>query len=166
MTVCGAPSLGWAEMQALHGSSLHALPRPEPGCPPWVALRALGPSHSSEPETTGTCQLTGHKLQSVALNRAKPNAQALRPEKDFSKPHLTLHVSLPTPLANDSVHTQPSRFYPMKTVTPQTSLSPRARLKPGSRRRKPPSTLPPRLVETLPQVPLSSSECLEVLAAG
>jgi hypothetical protein len=46
-----------------------------------------------------TCQQTGHnRLQSVALkkqtktnkqkqNNKKKNAQALRPEKDFSKPH-------------------------------------------------------------------------------
>lgn len=64
----------------------------------------------------GLAKLTGHKLQSVALNKRNQNAQALRPEKDFSKTHLTLpRLPATTPL-NDSVHTQPSRFYPTKTA--------------------------------------------------
>lgn len=73
-----------------------------------------------------TCRQTGHnRLQSVALNKQtktkqnKTNAQALRPEKDFSKPHSSLGFppafQFPADFKDDCVLTQnPARFYPTK----------------------------------------------------
>ena len=112
--------------------------------------RSIHPIAPAKPRPSGTCQLTGHKLQSVALNKRTPNAQALRPEKDFSKPHLTLPHLPADSLADDSSHTT-QQVLPHENCDSPDKPLPRARLKPGSSRKKPPSTRPAQLGrESLP----------------
>lgn len=95
---------------------------PAPGCSANITSSIPQLPPHRDPRTT--CQLTGHKkLQSVVLNKQKPNAQALRPEKDFSKPPPHTFTLPADSLVDDSVHTKPSTVLPHETVTSQTSLS-------------------------------------------
>lgn len=86
---------------------------PPLGCSADVLVHTIAPAESRPSD-----HLPTHWPQQAAVcsteQTKKPNAQALRPEKDFSKPHLT-PSRFPDSLVDDSVFTQhPARFYPTK----------------------------------------------------
>nr|KAF6403667.1 hypothetical protein HJG59_010067 [Molossus molossus] len=88
MAHCPRPEVGRRPPRSSAWRSLHVLP------PAWLPLGrcADAPAPPIAPAGPGPSDHLPahrpHQLRSAALNRQKPNAQALRPEKDFSK-HLT-----------------------------------------------------------------------------
>lgn len=116
--------------------------------PPWVALpmyccHPIAPPNQDPPDDLSTnrpqqaaiCSTEkANKNKQTKTKQQKKNAQALRPEKDFSKPHSSVPPAFqfPADFKDDCVLTQnPARFYPTETVTSQMSLSLGLDLRPG-----------------------------------